>query len=208
MSKEVEIIKSNDILNHCVVNGIFTAQHYDIKKGLDSLNSYLNKNDIHIDTIIEIGTYRGGFTTLLNSHDISTNAQIHTFDIDNTIGQEKVCIHLDKVSFYCQNVFDNNTIENLISSSKNNVLVFCDGGNKIEEFNRYSYNLRVNDMIFAHDYSFSNEIFNSEIRGKIWDYVECTYLDIKDSIESNNLKRLTYMENVVWASYIKRKQND
>ena len=205
MKKEVEILKSNDILNHCIINGIFTAQHYDIKKGLDSLNAYLNKNNICVDTIIEIGTYRGGFSTLLNYHDISINSHIHTFDIDNTIGQKKVCSQLDRVSFYCQDVFDNNTIENLISSSKNNVLLFCDGGNKIQEFNRYSNNLRCNDMIFANDYSFSNEIFNSDIRGKIWDYLECTHNDIKDSIESNNLKRLHFMENVVWASYIKTK---
>ena len=58
----LDIIINNDIRNHCNINGIFTCQHFYIKKAFDKLNDFLIAKKIKIDTIIEIGTYRGGFT--------------------------------------------------------------------------------------------------------------------------------------------------
>ena len=58
----LEVVLNNDIRNHCNINGVFTCQHFEIGKAFDKLYDYLKSNKIVIDNIIEIGTFRGGFT--------------------------------------------------------------------------------------------------------------------------------------------------
>jgi hypothetical protein len=201
----MEVVRSNDMLNHCIVDGRFTAQHYNIELGLKRLNVYLNGQGIEPKHIIEIGTYRGGFTTLLSKHPISDNATIHSFDIDSAIGQRQIGNSLDNVIFYEEDVFSTETIKNIIESN-DNCLVFCDGGNKIDEFNHFSQFLKKNDMIFAHDYAWDINTFETKIKGKIWDYCEVFYADIEDAVKKHKLKAVLpkAFEEIVWASFIKQ----
>ena len=73
-----------------------------------------------------------------------------------------------------------------IKNSKN-CLVLCDGGNKIDEFNLFSNHLKTNDVIMAHDFALNKDVFDKNIKGKVWDYLECSQSQIEGSIKRNNL---------------------
>jgi 23S rRNA U2552 (ribose-2'-O)-methylase RlmE/FtsJ len=199
----LEVVLNNDIRNHCDINGVFTCQHFEIEKAFDKLYDYLKSNKIVIDNIIEIGTFRGGFTTFLDNHKLSDNTTIHSFDVDASIGQRQISNKVKKVKFYEENVFETNTIELILKSSKKNTILFCDGGDKISEFNHFSKFLNTNDIIFAHDFAIDLSSFT---KLNVWDYFECNEGAIKESLSKYNLEPLmqdTFL-NVAWGSYIKK----
>jgi hypothetical protein len=66
-------------------------------------------------------------------------------------------------------------------------IVLCDGGWKIGEFKIFSKQIKKGDYILAHDYSISREVYESQIKNKIWNWCEITEEDIKDSVIENNL---------------------
>lgn len=198
----LNVVLNNDMRNHCNINGVFTCQHYKIESVFDKLYDYLKSNKIIIDNIIEIGTYRGGFTTFLDNHKLCNNTTIHSFDVDASIGQRQISNKVEKVKFYEENVFETNTIEHILKDSKNNTILFCDGGDKISEFNHFSKYLKSKDLIFAHDFAIDETNFS---KLNVWDYFECNEGSIKQSIDTYKLKPLMQDDflNVAWGSYIK-----
>ena len=138
----------------------------------------------------------------LDNHKLSDNATIHSFDVDASIGQRQISNKVNKVKFYEENVFETDTIELILNSSKKNTIIFCDGGDKIAEFNKFSKLLKRNDLIFAHDFAIDLKSFETN---NVWDYFECNEGAIKQSIDTNNLKPLMQdiFLNVAWGSYIK-----
>ena len=185
------------------INGIHTCQAFNIDKALDELNGYLEKENIEISTIIEIGTGLGGFTTLLANHQISNKAKIHTFDIENKRSDKFIA--LDKVVCYIENAFTTKTIPILIKN-KENCLVFCDGGLKVKEFRTFAPLLKSNDFIFCHDYIKDCETFHLQYRKKLWASHEVDFVGIEKTVKENNLDNILaeVFEKVVWASYRKR----
>ena len=86
------------------------------------------------ELIIEIGTWKGGFSVFLRS--IFPNAEIHTFDVakfGNPQAKAKA-FKKHKIKAYLENCFDSKLFIDLVKSSKKKLLL-CDGGNKINEFN-------------------------------------------------------------------------
>jgi cephalosporin hydroxylase len=85
-------------------------------------------------------------------------------------------------------------------------LVLCDGGNKITEFNSFSYLLKTGDYIMAHDYVQTPEFFEAHIQPSIWSSYEITDADISKAISDNRLiRRYTDFDYVVWACMEKTK---
>jgi hypothetical protein len=84
-------------------------------------------------------------------------------------------------------------------------IVLCDGGWKIGEFKIFSKLIKDNDFILAHDYSFSKEIYELEIKDKIWNWCEITESDIQESVIENNLKSYNQdkFSQSVWVCKIK-----
>ena len=84
-------------------------------------------------------------------------------------------------------------------------IVLCDGGWKIGEFKIFSKLIKDGDYILAHDYSFSKEVYETEIKDKIWNWCEITESDIEQSVIDNNLK--SYNQNkfsqAVWVCKLK-----
>jgi len=191
-----------------------TAQVKDIFSTLDkfheSIANEFNKNYI----IIEIGTYFGGFTKILSDSNLGKNSNgIYTFDIEDLklnkrqyMIEKQGIILPDKnvsqsllenctnVSFQKMNIFSEEALQFIKSKiGDNKVIIFCDGGNKPQEFNLLSYFLKKDDFIFAHDYSFSEETFNNDINGKIWYWLETKNSDIQLACDHYGLKN--YMED-------------
>lgn len=203
-------------------NGIAASQSINIYDCLKHFCSYLKQNKIEDINVVEIGTANGGFTCILaeklREHNIKYN--FLTFDIedrgcDQHCGSEKEAKILKAkhfkefdIKFCLGDCFHQNSLSFLyqfIQQSKP-CLVFCDGGNKKVEFTVFSQLLKPMDFIFAHDYAFDKNFFDSELKD-IWMGFELTYEDISEACTKNQL--LPFMQPLfqksMWASF--RKSN-
>lgn len=118
------------------------------------------------DLIIELGTYLGALT-----HFFSLHSRVWTIDnLDR--GLKKY----DNVYYNIGDVFSSDIrshIKVLIQTHKQ-VVLFCDNGNKINEFKLYSRFLKQGDIIFVHDWE--NEIKIRDIEQTIKKYNFTPYL--------------------------------
>ncbi len=181
-----------------------TQQVIDIKLFFEKL--LVEEN---FDIIIELGTSFGGLTYILDDivKENHLTHNIHTFDFSyknyvDSFLKERGCHYYildERESVY------KHTVQELIEAHKK-VLLLCDGGNKKEEFNLYSKYIKSGDIIMAHDYCESVEIFEGEIKNKIWDWFEISYEDIKNSVLNNDLVKYNKVDfkRAVWACYIKQ----
>lgn len=133
------------------------------------------------DTIVEIGTAAGGLTLFLR--DNMPNSTIHSFEcnMDNVYGNEFAGINIHLADAMTD---ANLQLINSIILSGNKVLVICDGGCKISEFNTFSKMLKPGDFIMAHDYCDTKENFNNNIMGKFWGWCEIWDEPISDSLKT------------------------
>lgn len=143
----------------------------------------------NIELVIEIGSGFGGFSCFLQDQSIEHNFKFITYESNEA--KYKSILSLNK-NIDCRNSnaispFTLKEISNLLSQY-NQCLVLCDGNNLKLEFNSISPLLKYGDIVMAHDYAPNKEIFESEFRGKIWDWMEISDSDIQDSIQKNNLK--------------------
>ena len=155
-------------------------------------------SDVKPSRILEIGTALGGFTEFLNIiiKLLNLDTKILSYDI---IERPWYCDMIKRgIDVRVENIFNNtystvnkNVIDFINESGV--TIILCDGGWKTGEFRILSKYLKIGDFIMAHDYSESNEIFENEIKNKIWNWCEITEDDIKDSAIENNL--IPYNQN-------------
>jgi cephalosporin hydroxylase len=160
--------------------------------------------------ILEIGTALGGFTQFLRMvcDHIKLDTKILSYDINSRPWYSDMI--KNNIDVRVEDVFSNNYTEvndfvkNFIKED-GVTLVLCDGGNKIGEFNLLSNFIKSGDFIMAHDYAHDKEVFNKNINGKIWNWLEIQESDITQSCQNNNL--ISYMNeefsSVVWVCKIK-----
>jgi cephalosporin hydroxylase len=163
------------------------------------INNFLKT--VKPNLIIEIGTYTGGLSALLQIYSNQNNSKFITYDIKNYVTNDI------KINQKIADVFLQETIaeiKNLIQENKTTAL-FCDGGNKIKEFNTFAQYLKIGDYILAHDYSKDREYFKNEIQGKIWNSCEITDKDIQDSCKKYSLTKFlsAEMQTAVWTCWKK-----
>jgi hypothetical protein len=178
----------------------WTSQKHNID---DYFDNFLQKEKF--ENIIMLGTYCGGFEIILDEIKQKNNLKynIHTVDIS-------MCDHINfpelleeysrrNIKFLHGDIFSEEIVSytnNLINAGR--LLLMCDGGNKIKEFNYYSDLIKTNDIIMVHDYSDNNNNYG-------WNWIEITHNDIKDAILKNNLENYQSVNfnEVVWACYKK-----
>lgn len=129
------------------------------------LNCILQHYDF--DMVVELGTYNGGLTLFLA---LNSGAPIHTFDLRGEPQSEsyKRLKSILPISHYQLNtlaIYTKNKIEHLTNGR--HTLIYCDGGNKADEFNLYTPLLKPRDVIMAHDKG--REIFMKDITGAVTD---------------------------------------
>jgi hypothetical protein len=118
--------------------------------------------EMQIDLIIELGTFRGGFTKLLN--DAFPIAELHTYDLYNETKQVReffngnVVFHNEDVLIKCPSLMQ-------LLNRKEKKLLYCDNGRKRQEVAMYSWQLNPGDFLGVHDWGY--EIFLKDVN----DYV-------------------------------------
>ncbi len=194
-----------ELLGHFLYDNKHTTQQVsDIKLYFEKL--LVTEN---FDVIIELGTSFGGLTYILDDIVKENNLthNIHTFDFSykkyvETFLNERGCTYhvLDERD----DIYKTTVIDLLSNNGK--ALLLCDGGNKKEEFNRYSEYLKSGDIIMAHDYSHDITVFENEIKNKFWNWFEISFSDIKESVEKFDLTEYQKVDfkHAVWACFIKK----
>lgn len=140
--------------------GVSTMQSWD---DLFFLNEVLNNPTTKLDTIIELGTYRGGLAVFFALHAFSRGIEAITFDIrPEPEGLFQKYREMLPLTFYQMDVFSEEA-KNIVSKKARDgrIFLFCDGGEKPSDFATYAPLIRDWDFIFIHDKG--REIFQNQV---------------------------------------------
>lgn len=175
--------------------GIFTQQNKNFYPAFEKLFAQEN-----IARVLEIGTATGGFIRAVRD---LTDAEIVTYDIAET--KHRGELEENNISVRVQSIFEDFDIVEDYISNEGQVLVLCDGGNKIKEFEVFSRILKSGDIIMAHDYSYDENLYQAYIKNHVWRWCEIQYKDIALSVELNNLEPIMTEEfqEAVWTCWKK-----
>lgn len=147
------------------------------------------------DVIIEIGYYRGGLTQWFAINK-KPNAKIIAYDITDTHRNSQEFDFDPEIEFIASDCFSEIGVKNIkeLLKSEGSVLLFCDGGNKIKEFNFFSEYLKPKDVIMVHDY-YDDTLDEPYALNLNWPSpYETTYSSIQQSIKKNKLKKYKYQD--------------
>jgi len=160
--------------------------------------------------ILEIGTSLGGFTEFLNiiTNELGLNTKILSYDISERPWYRQM---IEKgIDVRVENIFNEDwsgVKQEVVDFVQQDglTIVLCDGGWKIGEFKIFSKIIKNGDYILAHDYSINKEIYESEIKDKIWNWCEITESDIEQSVIENNLRFYNQdkFSNAAWVCKVK-----
>lgn len=103
------------------------------------------------ELIIELGTYKGGFTWLL--HHICPDAETYSFDNKALVSPELKRILAGKVLFHIADILvEPYPYLQALCALQTKKLLYCDNGNKAGEIWMYAHCLRSGDMLGVHDW--------------------------------------------------------
>ena len=167
-------------------------------------------SEVKPNRILEIGTALGGFTEFLKiiTDELNLDTKILSYDISERQWYHQM---IEKgIDVRVENIFNEDwtgvkqEVVDFVQQD-GTTIVLCDGGWKIGEFKVFSKLIKEGDYILAHDYSISKEIYESEIKDKIWNWCEITEEDIEESVISNNLKSYNQdkFSQAVWVCKVK-----
>lgn len=197
--------KGSFIYENCIVQ-----QHIEIKDKLTDLFTITPP-----DRVLEIGTSYGGLTILLSDllKEMQLNhVPIRTYDIMLKGDLERLN-KIDNITFSKHNIFNQHAdrYDLVCDDAKKyitdpgRIIIFADGGHKKHEFSCLSDYIKPGDVIMAHDYIETKEIWERDYKDKIWNWCETEEKDIAEACERNNLQphMQDEMKQVVWACRIK-----
>jgi len=167
-------------------------------------------SEVKPNRILEIGTALGGFAEFLKIiiDELNLNTKILSYDISEREWYHQM---IEKgIDVRVENIFNEDwsgVKQEVVDfvQQEGTTIVLCDGGWKIGEFKIFSKLIKEGDYILAHDYSISKEIYESEIKDKIWNWCEITEQDIEESVIENNLKSYNQdkFSQAVWVCKVK-----
>lgn len=126
--------------------------------------------------VIEIGTSKGGLSSLLSACVAHYGGEFHTMDVHDDGDYNQYPLH-GNAKFHCADCFEPATMENIriLIQSEGLCFLLCDGGNKIREFNEFSKFLKSGDVIGGHDWI---DETNPEYSPLYWGWLETHSKDL------------------------------
>jgi cephalosporin hydroxylase len=198
------------ISGHFVYKGLTIMQHPNIESTFENLLSELKPSKV-----LEIGTSSGGLTLMIR--DILDrigleSSKLVTYDVYDPQYLRHHVENGAKIDIRVENIFNHQysdlkngqEITDFISS-EGTTLVLCDGGSKKNEFRIISPLLKSGDVIMAHDYCPNSNYFETNMKNKVWNWMEIQDSDIEDTVSSENLKPYMFEEflEVAWVCKVK-----
>lgn len=176
-------------VNMLTVEGLKTAQSDKVVDMLASMEE--------VPLIIEIGTCRGGFSLLLRN--AFPDAKIHTIDVSDwqPRSKKRELFHNHNINYHIGDCFESLILIDLLKHPTKKI-VFCDGGQKAAEFNRFAPLINSGDIIGVHDYFESKEDYDNEI----WTVCEVEF----NQLNMNGQFEQVYKQSVqaVWGLFKKK----
>lgn len=151
------------------------------------------------DNVLEIGAFLGGFTLMVDDALDDGKAEILTYENNHDMPfrfKNKNATARDRfpwdkfvhvVTLREEDFFEDFKVAADFIQRQGKTVVFCDGGDKIREFDLLSQFLKPGDVICTHDYGLNHEDFY-DIVGDAWDNdPQVVYEDIRPIIEREGL---------------------
>lgn len=120
-----------------------------------------------VHTVIELGTYRGGFAMFLLLQAMQRNMKFCTCDIENQFALHLPVLPLEKY-FLEGDIFGDGkeaVLELLADDALHPILLFCDDGDKRREFKEFVPYLRSGDIAAVHDWN--GEIWYEDVEPQL-----------------------------------------
>lgn len=178
--EDIDFELFNSVKKNSQQNVYFLFALYNLIQNLDKANNLPKQ-------IIEIGTYKGGSTFTIKSINKIKNVPLYTFDINLTeyFNNKKNLLEKYNIHFFLADIFENKIYEKIKGLINQNglTLVFCDGGNKIREFNAFGSLLKIGDIIFAHDFIETEKLAKK--------------LNLKYEICNHDIEDISIQENLI-----------
>ena len=107
--------------------------------------------------VIELGTGWGGASLFMNFLTKAYGGEFITYDKSPAfleMGRGKVLFQRFGVDFREADIFEPKTINEIrkLIEAPDRVFIYCDNGNKVDEFNTYARFLKPDDIIGVHDW--------------------------------------------------------
>jgi cephalosporin hydroxylase len=131
-------------------------------------------------TIIEYGCGNGGLTILFAIYGLIKGGVVHAFDLNDCGEHIKLLRLFDNVTFYKEDYFSQGEMIKRFIAGGGKTLVFCDGSDKLKELEMTVPFLKVNDIILAHDYAMTEQIYADEIKDVYWSWHELSAENTQD----------------------------
>lgn len=180
--------------------GLSMSQH---PQAVVKLNQLLNATQP--GRIVEVGCGHAGLTILFALYCQATGCELHTYDQQD--GKHHALLARLGYPVSIGDVLTNQTniekIKNLVAQDGRTLLI-ADAGKAIE-FRLYVPSFKIGDMVIMHDFSPTHETFESDIRGKIWNWHEAWYDRVADVCYDYGIVHSPYLNDVVWSLGVKVK---
>lgn len=134
-----------------------------------------------VDRIIEIGTAAGGLALFFREQ--NPKAIIDTFDIVERPLHAK--LREVGIATHLKDVFEPAHTAELhdMIRAPGRLLLLCDGGNKVREFNEFAGSLKPDDVIMAHDYCADRSNYFPKMQ-RIWPWWEISWPEIATTMRA------------------------
>jgi hypothetical protein len=139
--------------------------------------------------IVELGTGCGGLSVLFQMYAAAGGGAFVTYDraVHATEARRLFArLGVDARQRDFDAPFTTAEIARLIQEPGVTLLV-CDGPDKVAEVTRFAPYLKTGDLVMAHDYAESRDVFDRTQHGRTWNYCEITEADIAGVVAAHRL---------------------
>jgi hypothetical protein len=155
------------------------------------------------EMVIEIGTSKGGLSSLLSACIDVYGGEFHTMDIHDDGDYNQYPLYGNS-TFHLWDCFEHvSDIQEMILR-KGRCFILCDGGNKPKEFNVFSRFLKFGDVIAAHDWCDESEPDYSPLW---WGWCETHSHQLEDACKQHELMEFMDLlfHHSAWFARVKTK---